>query len=286
MKRTTLTLALALLATPLLAQSALIPEQILRIKAANLVCNANTEGKMYRVVDASSHGDCDPTGGGTVSALCLCDNLSFVPIAVDTDLAASYVPVTKAGQQSITATGAGNDVTITAEDGVFMYAGGGAEVGGYLNLSPTTTGLYLATGGEGFYAQENLAGIEAPAISVDAAGGVDEIVITEGVTTVTGALNTAAANGSYTAAIDVNVGVDFATVSLTATDGSDTSGFTVEPSGSRFSGLVRLVPAATPPAVCAAGTEGGLYLDSDTHLLCVCNATGWVQVADGTTGCS
>ena len=35
-----------------------------------------------------------------------------------------------------------------------------------------------------------------------------------------------------------------------------------------------------------AGTEGTLYLDSDTHLLCVCNATGYVQVADGTTGCS
>lgn len=50
--------------------------------------------------------------------------------------------------------------------------------------------------------------------------------------------------------------------------------------------ILRLEPKATPPVACAAGTEGGLYLDSDTHLLCVCNATGWVQVADGTTGCS
>ncbi len=149
MKRTTLTLALALLATPLLAQSALIPEQILRIKATSLVCNANTEGKMYRVIDASSLGDCDTTGGGTVSALCLCDNLSFVPIAVDTDLAASYVLVTKAGQQSVTASGAGNDVSLVAADDVIFTPTDAltATVGGAAAVTTTAGNITLTAGG-------------------------------------------------------------------------------------------------------------------------------------------
>lgn len=164
MKRTTLTLALALLATPLLAQSALIPEQILRIKATSLVCNANTEGKMYRVVDASSLGDCDTTGGGTVSALCLCDNLSFVPIAVDTDLAASYVLVTKAGQQSVTASGAGNDVSLVAADDVILTPADAFTV--------SATGAASITAGAASKVETS-----AGAVTIDSVGGADEVVV-------------------------------------------------------------------------------------------------------------
>jgi len=41
--------------------------------------------------------------------------------------------------------------------------------------------------------------------------------------------------------------------------------------------------------VCNSPKNFGLVTDATnatTHLLCVCNASAWVQVADGSTGCS
>lgn len=247
-------LALAALAlSPHLArgQSLLIPEQILRIKAANLVCNAANDGKLYRAFDQSAADDCDTTGGGTVSALCLCDNLSFVPLVTTaTDLAA-YVPVTKAGQQALTATGAGNDIKLTAADTIVLSIAG-------------LSSLVASSGGDNF------------------------VLFTSGATN--SELNISAGNDAD--------GLDTAALSLYSED--DAATFTMELSNTgpklsaeQSTGLVtvsragfRISPTAAPTVACAGGTEGTLYLDSDTHLLCVCNGTGYVQVADGTTACS
>ena len=51
-------------------------------------------------------------------------------------------------------------------------------------------------------------------------------------------------------------------------------------------GSLRLKPRATIPIACAAGTEGTVYLDSDTHKPCYCNGTNYVLFSDDTTTCS
>lgn len=52
--------------------------------------------------------------------------------------------------------------------------------------------------------------------------------------------------------------------------------------------LARIVPSSAPPVACAAGTEGTIYVDSDIHKACICNATNYVLMNDDTTttGCS
>jgi hypothetical protein len=206
-------LLLALLPeSPAVAQFVGIPTTVTQLPT----CTSGRNGRIWIVRDGQSMVDCSVGGAspGTI-AVCVCSNLTFVPLAAATveDLSASYVPITKAGQQTLTASGAGNDFTGTvADDWILSIADDySAACVDYL-VSPTTSAVF------------------------DVAAGADELTIATGVST--------------------------------------------------FTGMARLTPQATPPAACGAGTEGGLYLDSDTHLLCVCNATGWVQVADGTTGCS
>lgn len=53
-----------------------------------------------------------------------------------------------------------------------------------------------------------------------------------------------------------------------------------------FTNGVQAVGTATPPVACSAGTAGTIYYDSDVNELCVCNASGYVQIDDMTTGCS
>lgn len=184
-------------------------------KLPTAACTAgNIDYRLFVVTDAPNNYTCNTGGDGTTPAICWCVDGSFVAVVGGANLAA-YVPVTKAGQQTITATGAGNDVSLVAADDVIL----------------TPTGSLTVTAADGAVAVTT-------SLAIDAAGGTDEIGISENV-------------------VSVSTGI-----------------------------LFRIVPTAAPPAACAAGTEGGLYLDSDTHLLCVCNASGWVQVADGTTGCS
>lgn len=81
-------------------------------------CTAgNIENRVFIATDALSLADCG-TGGGTGSALCICEGGSFISLSGTTvaDMAGSYVLITKAGQQAITASGAGNDFTGTVAD--------------------------------------------------------------------------------------------------------------------------------------------------------------------------
>jgi len=93
------------------------------------------------------------------------------------------------------------------------------------------------------------------------------------VTTLTATTVNAATIAGTTLVLDAGGGADEATLAA----GSST-----------FVGAVKLTGAAAPPAVCAAGTAGTLYYDSDINKLCVCNATAYVLADDSstTTGCS
>lgn len=273
MKKTTWILALAAL---LFAISA---EAQTKRTVANLpttACTAgNIEGRFFIVTDADTLADCT-SGGGTSVALCICDGGSFIPLAGTTvaDMAGSYVPLTKAGQQTMTATGAGNDITFTSPDDIFFVTG----VGQSFDVDGGAAGadgfdVALGNGGIAIYEWDASAANDA---KLDMGGGEIDLSIGSGpeVTVTAGAvLLTGATSIAGTLAVDAAGGVD----ELGVSDKVVSVAATV---------MLRLVPQATPPAACAAGTEGGLYLDSDTHLLCVCDATGWVQVADGTTGCS
>lgn len=221
-------------------------------KLPTAACTAgNIENNLFIVTDGDDASDCT-SGGGTAAALCICDGGVFVPVSsvIAGDLSA-YVPVTKAGQQTITATGVDNDITLTAPDTIVLSIAG-------------LSSLVASSGGDNF------------------------ALFTSGATN--SELNISAGNDAD--------GLDTAALSLYSED--DAATFTMELSNTgpklsaeQSTGLVtvsragfRISPTAAPTVACAGGTEGTLYLDSDTHLLCVCNGTGYVQVADGSTACS
>lgn len=220
-------------------------------------CNSDKNfGLVTDAQDASTLG----AGGGTAAVWvrCISGTWTIDEVAAVADLSA-YVQVSKAGAQSITATGATNDITLTTAasgDDIIFAAGDALTVttGGAASVTTTAGSVGLTAGGTTQ---------DITLTSVD-----DVILAATDDTTVAGdqfAVNTT------TAVIDAGGGADEVTIAAASTT---------------VVGLLRITPAAAPPTACVAGVEGGLYLDSDTHLLCVCNASAWVQVADGTTGCS
>lgn len=236
MKIKTLTLALALVAFAATVGYAQPKRTVARLPSA--ACAAgNIENQIYVVTDGDTVIDCT-SGGGTVAALCVCDDGVFAPLAgADaTDLTA-YVLKTLAGQQSITATGAGNDITLST----------------------------LASGDD---------------IIVQAG---DDISLESGAAGATAVIGATSA-GLFSPDGDTEVSAEDGQIRLYVQDGD--IGLIIDDNGIIVKEMLRIHRDTTPPATCDGTTEGGLYLDSDTHLLCVCNGTGWVQVADGTTGCS
>lgn len=63
---------------------------------------------------------------------------------------------------------------------------------------------------------------------------------------------------------------------------------TIATASTTITGAFKLTASTAPPVACAAGTEGTVYVDSDIHKLCICNATDYVLANDDstTTGCS
>lgn len=258
-------------------------------------CNAGREDRIALVTDATSAVVLG-AGGGAVNVWvrCISGTWTIQEVAAVTDLT-GYVPVSKAGQQSIAATGAGNDITLTtlasgddlifvAGDDLTFYTGdsAGGKMDFYFggdgsmtldNNGLTANGVYSAV--SMILQADSAADAGNSKLQVNADDGADSNAII---------LTSTAATATVTAAITVD-GTNSA-VAVDAAGGVDELGVADKVVSVAATVMLRLVQQATPPAACAAGTEGGLYLDADTHLLCVCNATGWVQVADGTTGCS
>lgn len=245
MKKLTIALIAFLIPTFLSAQI------ISRTRTFSQLGTCSKDGEIKIITDAASAGTC--AGGGTSLAACWCDlgTASWISTPLPAAALGSYVPVTKAGQQTITATGVDNDITLTAPDTIVLSIAG-------------LSSLVASSGGDNF------------------------ALFTSGATN--SELNISAGNDAD--------GLDTAALSLYSED--DAATFTMELSNTgpklsaeQSTGLVtvsragfRISPTAAPTVACAGGTEGTLYLDSDTHLLCVCNGTGYVQVADGSTACS
>lgn len=220
------------------------------------VCNSP---KNFGLVTDATNATTLGAGGGSahVWVTCASGSWAIAEVAAVTDLSA-YLPVsaTTAAPVVIQVSGAGNDVSLIASDDVILTPTDALTVasGGAASITTTAGAIGLTAGGTTQ---------DITLTSVD-----DVILAATDDTTVAGdqfAVNTT------TAVIDAGGGADEITVA---------AGSTV------FVGLVQITKAASPPVACAAGYEGGLYVDSDTHLLCVCNASAWVQVADGSTGCS
>lgn len=208
-------------------------------KLPTAACTAgNIENNLFIVTDGDDASDCT-SGGGTAAALCICDGGVFVPVSsvIAGDLSA-YVPVTKAGQQSITATGAGNDITLTAADDVV--------------LAPT--GDLSVTGAAGL---------------IDVAGNLNVV-----------------GDGTIRIGVDDTYGGLYTGIMGTGADADLRLGDKVMLRYNSVVSFLWIPPKADPPYACSGTIEGMFYVDADTHLVCVCNGTGWVQVADGTTACS
>jgi len=264
MARKILTFALFVFVLAVLAAPA--PAQLIgrTVTVAKLpACNGTQQ--MALVTDATNATTLG-AGGGSASVWVSCASGSWAieEVAAVTDLT-GYVLDSEAAQVSIEASGAGNDVTLLAADDIILTPTDA--------LTAVAGGAVTLTGTVGAVAIEASAG----AVTVTAVGATNDVTLT------------AADDVIFAATDDTTVAGDqFAVNTTTAVvdAGGGADEITVAAASTVFIGLVQITKAAAPPVACAAGVEGGLYVDSDTHLLCVCNATGWVQVADGTTGCS
>lgn len=119
----------------------------------------NITYQLVIVTDAASSTDCSTgSGDGTTPSVCWCIDGAFAALSAATSADLSgYVLITKAGQQAITATGAGNDITLTAADDVIL----------------ASTDALTITAASGTVAATTT-------FAIDAAGGTDELGIAEG----------------------------------------------------------------------------------------------------------
>jgi len=215
--------------------------------AANTACGAEQENHIFVIVDASSSSDCDSTGGGSTNALCMCDGGSMKAVAGSASIA-DYVPITKAGQQSITATGAGNDVTLVAADDVLVTPADDFVV------TPTAGSATLNAVGAG----EDVSLVAA-----------DDIILTA-----TDALTITAASGTLAATT---------TFAVDAAGGTDELGIAEGFVG--IMGCNNYGPLADYSSIATPG-ECDVFFDTTLHASCEYNGTGWVKVADGSTACT
>lgn len=272
------------------------------VTVANLpACNG--PGHMALVTDATNATTLG-SGGGSASVWVTCASGSWAidEVAAVSDLT-GYLETSgsKAAQILIEATGAGNDVTLDAADDVLLTPADDFVVtptAGSSTINAVGAGedVSLVAADDVFLTPAgDLTAVAAAGVTITATAGTMALASSAGAITVTavGATNdvtlTAADDVILAATDDTTVagdafGVNTTTAVIDAGGGADE--ISVAAASTTFVGLVRITQAAAPPVACAAGVEGGLYVDSDTHLLCICNASAWVQVADGSTGCS
>ncbi len=301
MARKILTFALFVFVLAVLAAPA--PAQLIgrTVTVAKLpACNGTQQ--MALVTDATNATTLG-AGGGSASVWVSCASGSWAieEVAAVTDLT-GYVLDSEAAQVSIEASGAGNDVTLLAADDIIFTPADALVIspGGNAAITTTAGAITFTSGGttedvslvstdDVFLTPDDaLVAVAGGNTTITSTAGTVAIASSAGAVTVTavGATN----DVTLTAADDVILAATDALTATGATATVNAGGGAVELSLAAGSttviGAFMITKSAAPPVACAAGTEGTLYLDSDTHLLCVCNATGYVQVADGTTGCS
>lgn len=222
-------------------------------KLPTAACTAgNIENNLFIVTDGDDASDCT-SGGGTAAALCICDGGVFVPVSsvIAGDLS-DYVPVTKAGQQSITATGAGNDITFTAPDTI-VFA-----------IAPFKS-LIASSSSDTFF--------------LESTGATDSEV---------SLVASNAADASDSAMVAVYSEDDAAAVLLQAGNSARLAVDQASGMISVIAGGFRGYADTAPPYACDAAHEGVEYFDTDIKKKCICNGTAYVLANDDTTttGCS
>lgn len=132
-------------------------------------CNAERFGAIASVTDGNGATDCT-VGGSTTDVACECSGTAWTARYTSTADTSAYVLITKAGQQSLTASGAGNDITLTSVDDVILAATDDTTVAGDQFAVNTTTAV------------------------IDAGGSTDEVTIAAGSTTIVGAFKLTASS--------------------------------------------------------------------------------------------
>lgn len=279
-------------------------------------CSVTPESYLLVIVNASSVYDCDSTGGGTASAICICDGGSIRGAVVED--VESYVLITLAGQQAITASGAGNDVTLNAADDVILLPGddfrvtptaGSAiinAVGAGEDVSLVAADDVLLTPTDALTAAVGGAAsitTTAGAIGLTAGGTTQDITLTSvddvilvPADALTATVGGAAAVTTTAGAITLTAGGTTEDISLISVDQVVVDGaggadeLVIDDDTVTVGTAAAFIPgiASAPPVACAAGTKGAMYYDSDINKVCICNATNYVLMNDDTTttGCS
>lgn len=208
------------------------------------------------------------------------------------------VAKTYAGQQTIEATGAGNDITLTAADdlrflptdALTVLSGGSSSVtttAGDINLiaGGTTQDISLQSVDDITLTASNDANITTTAgnIGITAGGTTQDITLTsvddilfnatDAVEIGSGG-NLSLATAEHPIVLDV-VGMVGVLAEVTVTENAVA-----------LTGALKLPSGTAPPVACAAGTKATIYYDTDLNELCICNATNWLEIKDMTTGCS
>jgi len=250
-------------------------------------CNAALFGAIASITDGAGATDCT-TGASTTDVACECNGSAWAARYTGTADTSAYVLITAAAQQSVTASGAGNDVTLTAADDVILVPADAltATVGGAVAVTTTAGAITLTAGGTTqditLVSVDDIILTPADDLTANPTGLVN---ITPGesfaVTTTAGGITLTA--GGTTQDISL-ISVD--QVILDGEGGADE--VTIDAGSTTIIGAFKLTASSAPPVACAAGTEGTYYVDSDIHKPCYCNGTAYVLASDDTTttGCS
>lgn len=214
------------------------------------------------------------------------------------------------GQQMITATGAGNDITLStlvSGDDIIAQAGGDISLesgaagataivtetaaslfgpSGLVEVTVSDAGVQARSTADSTAMTFDTSGEDAE-VHINANGGGGRVLIgANDATSGTVALSATGTGGQVTATAGDRVDIDAAT-SVSLASGTN-SIWVYSASGAEVTGAFRLMPSAAPPVACAVDTVGTIYVDSDINRACFCNGTNYVLMEDfsTTTGCS
>lgn len=263
-------------------------------------CGSALFGAYASVTDGNGAADCT-IGLSTTDVACYCNGTAWTPVGASVDVS-GYVLITKAGQQSITASGAGNDITtVSADDEIHTITDDVTFACQDFLPSPTATFAAVVGTNASIVTTAGNVTLTAGGTTQDVeVNSVDDIILTP-----TDAL-TANVGGavSLSAVGDVDLASSGGAITLDATGGTnigfyaptsiiaDAAGgadeLTIATASTTVIGAFKLTGSSAPPVACSGGTAGTIYYDSDINKMCICNGTNYVLLNDDstTTGCS
>lgn len=288
MNRKTFGIALVAVALAVAPASAQFIGRTVTVAELGACQNARAMAYVTDATNATTLG----AGGGSASVFVNCASGSWAIDSVE-DVAslAGYIQSSEAAQVGIEATGAGNDVTLTAADDVILSP---ADA-----LTAVAGGAVTITGTAGTVAIASSAG----AVTVTAVGATNDVTVTAAddvilapTDALTATVGGAAAVTTTAGAITLTAGGTTEDISIISVDqvildgagGADELVIDDDTVTVGTAAVFILAIASAPPAACAAGTKGAMYYDSDINKVCICNATNYVLMNDDstTTGCS